>query len=188
MQLRHVAYRQSEKNLLNSNTSFTCPHNMVNFGPLTAETGWLVWGTPANFNGVRVLALLQRRRSTEINETLHDVWLSDGLVYYIYFRGLLPRNEILSGAKFILHPSLAFSCLAAILHGTGAVGVIQTLRHATRNGIMELSFLIIFNRGPHSSSYDYFVFWFKSPRCWSYDRKGSFSVDIVRSALCCAAV
>jgi len=22
---------------------------MVNFGPLTAEIGWRVWGTPANF-------------------------------------------------------------------------------------------------------------------------------------------
>ena len=30
-------YWQSEKNLLNSNISFTCPHNMANFGPLTAE-------------------------------------------------------------------------------------------------------------------------------------------------------
>jgi len=30
-------YRQSEKNLLNSNSSCTCPHNMVNFGLLTAE-------------------------------------------------------------------------------------------------------------------------------------------------------
>ena len=41
----------------------TCPHNMANFGPLTAEIGSGVWGTPANFNGFRVLAvLLQRRR------------------------------------------------------------------------------------------------------------------------------
>ena len=39
------------KNLLNSNVSPTCPHNMVNFGPLAAETGPVVWGTPANFNG-----------------------------------------------------------------------------------------------------------------------------------------
>jgi len=30
---------------------------MVNFGPLAAEIGWQVWGTPANFNGFRVLAL-----------------------------------------------------------------------------------------------------------------------------------
>ena len=34
------------------------PHNMVNFGPLAAEIGPVVWGTPANFNGFRVLAAL----------------------------------------------------------------------------------------------------------------------------------
>jgi len=26
-------------------------HNMVHFGPLAAEIGRVVWGTPANFNG-----------------------------------------------------------------------------------------------------------------------------------------
>jgi len=31
---------------------------MVNFGPLAAEICWRVWGTPANFNGFRVLAAL----------------------------------------------------------------------------------------------------------------------------------
>jgi len=51
-------YRQSEKNLLNSNTSSTCPYNMANIGPLTAEIGLPVWGTPAHFNGFRVLAAL----------------------------------------------------------------------------------------------------------------------------------
>jgi len=51
-------YRQSEKNLLNSNISSTCPHNMVNFGLLMADIGWRVWGTAANFNGFRVLAAL----------------------------------------------------------------------------------------------------------------------------------
>jgi len=47
-----------KKNLLSSNISSTCPHNMVNFGPLVAEICWRVWGTPANFNGFRVLAVL----------------------------------------------------------------------------------------------------------------------------------
>jgi len=47
-----------QKNLLSSNTSSTCPDNMVNFGPLTAEIGSGVWGIPANFNGFRVLAAL----------------------------------------------------------------------------------------------------------------------------------
>jgi len=36
----------------------TCPYNMVNFGPLAPEIVSLVWGTPANFNGFRVLAAL----------------------------------------------------------------------------------------------------------------------------------
>jgi len=31
---------------------------MVNFGPLAAEIDSLVWGTPANFNGFRILAAL----------------------------------------------------------------------------------------------------------------------------------
>jgi len=47
-----------EKNLLNSNISSTYPHDMVNFGSLTAEIGSGVWGTPANFNRFRVLATL----------------------------------------------------------------------------------------------------------------------------------
>ena len=51
-------YRQSEKNFLNSNTSSTCPDNMMNFGLLTAEVCWRVWGTPANYNGFHVLAAL----------------------------------------------------------------------------------------------------------------------------------
>ena len=48
----------NRKNLLSSNISSTCPHNIVNFGPLAAEIGPVVWGTPANFNGFRVLAAL----------------------------------------------------------------------------------------------------------------------------------
>jgi len=51
-------YRQSEKNLLNRNTSSICPDNMVNFGPLAAEIGLPVWGTPANVNEFRILAAL----------------------------------------------------------------------------------------------------------------------------------
>ena len=36
----------------------TCPDDMVNFGPLTAEIGSGVLGTPTNFNGFCVLAAL----------------------------------------------------------------------------------------------------------------------------------
>jgi len=31
---------------------------MVNFSPLTTEICWRVWGTPANFNRFRILAVL----------------------------------------------------------------------------------------------------------------------------------
>jgi len=34
------------------------PYNMVNFGPLAAETDWRVWGTSANFNRFHVFAAL----------------------------------------------------------------------------------------------------------------------------------
>ena len=44
---RHVS--TIGKKLLNSDTSSTCSDNMVNFGLLTAEICWRVWGTPANF-------------------------------------------------------------------------------------------------------------------------------------------
>ena len=47
-----------KKNLLSSNMSSRRSHNMVNFGPLTAEMGSGVWGTHAHFNGFRVLAAL----------------------------------------------------------------------------------------------------------------------------------
>jgi len=56
LQLRHIS--TIGKSWLNTDTSPTCSHNMVNFGLLTAEICWRVWGTHANFNGFRVLAAL----------------------------------------------------------------------------------------------------------------------------------
>ena len=66
-ELRHVS--TIGKKLLSSNTSSTCPYNMVNFGPLVAEILSLVWGTPANFNGFRVLAALLQA-SSGVSQTL----------------------------------------------------------------------------------------------------------------------
>ena len=84
------------KKLLNNNISPTCRHNMVNFGPLAAEICWWVWGTPANFNGFRVLAsLLHRRRSTKVNQTLHDVWPSHGLIH----SGISPAGKLSANGK-----------------------------------------------------------------------------------------
>jgi len=125
---------------------------MVNVGPLTAETDWGVWGTPANFNGFRVLAsLLHLCRSTEVNQTLHDVWPSPGLVHYTEFCQV--KNSLCVQV-------LRYPILAALLYDTRAVSVSQTLRRGTRNAIKELSYRAspIFGRatitlgiGTHSS-------------------------------------
>ena len=53
-QLRHVP--TIGKKLVKHQYLPICPHNMVNFGPLTAEIVSLVWSTPATFNVFRVLA------------------------------------------------------------------------------------------------------------------------------------
>jgi len=57
-QLRHVS--TFGKELVSSNISYTCAHNIVNFGPLAAEIVSGVWGTPATFNGFHVLAASER--------------------------------------------------------------------------------------------------------------------------------
>jgi len=104
-----------KKNFLSSNISSTCHHNMVNFGPLAAEIGPVVWSTPANFNRFRVLAaLLQQRRSTEANKTLHGIWPSPGLVHYIHIFGVLAHY----GISLCILQVLRSCILVALLHGT----------------------------------------------------------------------
>ena len=73
---------------------------------------WLVsFGYPSNFHGFRVLAsLIHRRRLTEVNHTLHDVWPSPVLVHYIYILGAVVPNGILPGAKFSASKSCVILC------------------------------------------------------------------------------
>jgi len=52
-----------KKNLLSSNIS-TCPHNMVNFGPLAAEIVSLVLGHPCKFQRVSRLGSVTARQSS----------------------------------------------------------------------------------------------------------------------------
>jgi len=44
---------------------------MMNFGKLTAEIGSGIWGTPANFNGFRVLAALLHGTLTPTSAALN---------------------------------------------------------------------------------------------------------------------
>ena len=75
-QLKHV----STKNLSSSNTASTCPQNMANFGPLTAEICWRVWDTPANLNRFLVLAaLLHDTLVVGVSQTLRR--LTEGATY-----------------------------------------------------------------------------------------------------------
>jgi len=47
------------------------PDNIANFGPVTAEIGSEVWGTPVNFNAFHVLAsLLHGIRVLGVSQTL----------------------------------------------------------------------------------------------------------------------
>jgi len=104
------------------------PHNMMNFSLLAGEIVSSIWGTPANFNGFRVLAsLLQQRRSTEANQTLHNVWPLPGLVEYIFSGCCSVRNFATCKIHFASSKSCAL-LLAPLLHGSRALGASETLR------------------------------------------------------------
>jgi len=118
-------------------------------------------GHPRKFQRVsRLASLLHRRHSTEVNQTLHDVWPSPGLVHYIYiFRGSCPVTEFCHVQNSLCVQLLRSPVLAALLHGTRAVGVSESFRRRTRNGITELSqrappifgwAAITLDIGPHS--------------------------------------
>jgi len=104
---------------------------------------------------------LQRRRSSEAIQTLDDVWPFPCLIHCIcIFGGCCRMTEFCSVQNSLYVQVLRSPVLAALLHGTPAAGVSQTLRRRTRNGIRELSQTAppIFGReaitlgvGPHSS-------------------------------------
>ena len=116
-------------------------------------------------------SLLQRRRSPEANQTSHDVWSSPGLVHYIYiFGGSCPLTKFCPVQNSLYVQVLHSPILAALLHGTPAAGISQTLRCGTRNGITELlqrappvfgRAAITLGISPHSSFLST-VYWFRS--------------------------
>ena len=132
---------------------------MANFAKLMAEIGSAVWGTPADFNGFRVLpSLLQRRRSPEANQTFDDVWPSPGLLQYVYiFDGCCPPAEFCPVKNSLYVQVLRSRMLAALLLGTPAADVSQTLRRGTR---MELP---NFRRWRH-------LYWAGRPSRWASAR------------------
>jgi len=88
---------------------------MVNFGPLTAEIDLRAWSTPANLNRFRVFAsLLQRRRSLEANQTVHDVWPSSELVHYTPWA--IKSSQLVFVCNFVKNQRILmqFSCTLRI--------------------------------------------------------------------------
>jgi len=75
LRLRHVS--TIGKKLVKQQYLPTCLHNVVNFGPLTAEILSGVWGTPANLNGFRVLAALlhSHNQVTSLTHPFMIQWL-----------------------------------------------------------------------------------------------------------------
>ena len=111
-QLRHISTIW-KKNLLKSDISVTCCHNLVNFGPY--NSGWDRFTTlghvPSKFQSVSVLGFVNA--PTSLNEgqpnfarCLAVSWTG---TLYTDFRWLLSTNGILPRAKFTLRPSLDFS-------------------------------------------------------------------------------
>ena len=77
--------------------SSTCPHNMVHFGPLAAEIGPVVWGTPLNFSRFCILAaLLHSILVVGVSQSLRR-WTQDWIMLKRYYT---LKRYIYSGVIF----------------------------------------------------------------------------------------
>ena len=105
-----------KKNLLSSNMSSKCPHNIVNFGPLVAEIGLPVCGTPSKFQRVSLLLFVTAVMSLSGGQPIFagSLAVSWPGTLYIHFLGLLPPDGILPRVKFTLRPSLVFAYIASV--------------------------------------------------------------------------
>jgi len=96
----------------------------ANFGPLAAEIGSGVWGTPSKFQWVSRVGFITAATSLTGGQRNFARCLAISLAgtLRIHLQGLLPPDGILPGAEFTLRLSLAFSyTLAALLHGLPVV-------------------------------------------------------------------
>jgi len=122
----------------------------------TNSWDWQVWGTPANFNGFCILAsLLHRRRSTEVNQTLHDVWPSPELVHYVYIFWAVAPWQNISRCKICFSSK---SCI--ILYWQRYCMVFEQWTSAKLCGMVQGMQLRNFWRGRH-------IYLAGRPSCWA---------------------
>jgi len=84
---------------------------MVNVGSLMAEIGSGIWGTPANFNGFRVLTSLNEGQP---NFARCMAVSCAGTLYYTLSAALAPNGILQALSLQVMRSPI----LAALLHGT----------------------------------------------------------------------
>jgi len=96
----------TEKNLLNSNISSTCPQSMVNFGPLTAEINS---GDPSKFQRVSRLGFVTAATSLNAGQPNFARCLAVSCIGRLYtlLEAFAP-NGILPRAKFTVSKSCVY--------------------------------------------------------------------------------
>ena len=109
----------NRKKILNSkysNISSSCSHNIANVGPLNGWDQFTTLGHPSKFQLLSRIGFVTAATSLtggqpNFARCLAVSWTA---TLYIHFRGILPLNGILPGAKFTLRTSLAFSYIGSI--------------------------------------------------------------------------
>jgi len=109
------------------------PHMSSQYGELRPTSGWDRFGClghPSEFQQVSRLGSVTAATSLNGSQPnfARSLALSWAGTLYIHFRGILPRNGILPGAKFTLRPSLALSYIDSVIARHSSRGVSQTVR------------------------------------------------------------
>jgi len=102
---------------------------MVNFGRLTAEICWRVWGTPANFNRFRIFAALLH--STVVVCISQTVALNRGR--HLYSAGQPPRWALAHILVLVIVSCIVVVAIVVSLYYYNAVGQITKIASGGKN-------------------------------------------------------
>ena len=146
-----IAKRHAVKNVLSSNISSTCPQNMADSSPLTAEIGSGVWAPQQlSFNGFRVLAAATSLTRDQPNfaRCLAVSWAAT-----LYTFSGRPRTEFCQVRNSRFVEVLLCPTLAALLHRTPAAAWRREWNYGTsqRASLIVGLAAITLGIGPHSS-------------------------------------
>ena len=109
---------------------------MVNFGPLAAGIGLLVWGTPIKFQWVSGLGFVTVPMSLNGGQPhfAQCLAVSWAVTLYIHFRGILPVTKCYQMQNSLSVKVLHSPIFAAfLLHGSQVVDVSPTLRRSAED-------------------------------------------------------